>query len=824
MSSIGSGGPTSWQIALFEAAGKGDESRVRELIREGDHFGEKGKDVLRIALQKVAGRGHVPLTRLLIEEGAEVNARSETDVSALFRASELGRDKVVKVLLEHKSSTEHRDKFKRTAIFPAAQRNHRSTLRLLLDAGADVNAKDEKNQTVLLALAAEKPDKNAKWGSEVIEILLDTKIDLEAKDAEERTALLWAAATGKETLARLLLTSKRHHANVHAVNNRGKSALHLAAENNRLALARLLLDHQADLHAQSDGGWGALHNAADKGHVDIAALLLERGANVNSATSSGMTALHWAARNGHIKVVELLLQHGSRRNCKDSFESTPMLGAAQNGHIDVVQMLSPTNDFRNLSNSAREACKGFQATVVDFGMEKRPMNHHKHSVYDLLYGWDEKNEKVSVTTLTRNVPAKPIFRWIHLPTNNMAWVEALITKNFVENSARDVEGFKLLEKSLGQLHRGPTIHSHFMRPVCQRIDPTGRDISKTDTDESTTETADPPATSAQDAKPTSAPPEAATPTKSKAGKRNEKSEKQPKGAPGSALSKKTRGTDAMKNKIMSGKPPRSRDRNGNIVLFMPYLHYETHEKRKQMSKAIKTVVEGESDERPSLMRSRTCDEMLVEAYLKSTHNLHIRRTLDQFYYHAIATDDRDEDQVVWRYTRDKGKEKKLFMVDQLWLWILGNDLIVTSFPQRWEQPKADPLNVLDGIIEDMSSKTRPPVRSAYDLAILITGRCTGVFDRHRVGDGDYQFLDMFESSIGEVVSAQQLRGICVSTTLTIECRRTERPNSFENLVMHLRLPLKSFTTTDNCVSSKWTCPISRQIMTKMRHSWIPYWT
>ncbi len=40
----------------------------------------------------------------------------------------------------------------------------------------------------------------------------------------------------------------------------------------------------------------------------------------------------------------------------------------------------------------------------------------------------------------------------------------------------------------------------------------------------------------------------------------------------------------------------------------------------------------------------------------------------------------------------------------------------------------------------------------YDLATLITGRCSGVFDRHRLGDEDFQFLDMFESSIGEVVS------------------------------------------------------------------------
>ena len=59
--------------------------------------------------------------------------------------------------------------------------------------------------------------------------------------------------------------------------------------------------------------------------------------------------------------------------------------------------------------------------------------------------------------------------------------------------------------------------------------------------------------------------------------------------------------------------------------------------------------------------------------------------------------------------------------------------------------------MLNGIIEDTNSKTRPPVKSVYDLAMLIAGRCIGVFDRHSVLDAEYQFLDMFESSLGEVV-------------------------------------------------------------------------
>lgn len=54
----------------------------------------------------------------------------------------------------------------------------------------------------------------------------------------------------------------------------------------------------------------------------------------------------------------------------------------------------------------------------------------------------------------------------------------------------------------------------------------------------------------------------------------------------------------------------------------------------------------------------------------------------------------------------------------------------------------------------MNAKTRPPIKSVYDLAMLITSRCSGMFDRHRLDSEDYQFLDMFESSIGHVTNEE----------------------------------------------------------------------
>jgi hypothetical protein len=71
---------------------------------------------------------------------------------------------------------------------------------------------------------------------------------------------------------------------------------------------------------------------------------------------------------------------------------------------------------------------------------------------------------------------------------------------------------------------------------------------------------------------------------------------------------------------------------------------------------------------------RNLHEFLLRGYYQpGTTNYQPRRTLDQYIYADIeATSYRDDDQVVYRYTRgDPHFVPKLFMVDQLWLWILG---------------------------------------------------------------------------------------------------------------------------------------------------------
>ncbi|KAK5636449.1 hypothetical protein RRF57_012161 [Xylaria bambusicola] len=782
--SVASSQPDPRHLRIIAASAQANEARVRDILAEEPAWvSSTDLDALRQALQKVAARGKLSIVRLLIEHGADVNPKQDIEVPALVKAAEAGNVNVVSELLAHHADPNARNRSGQTALFIAAIKGHNKVVEALAGRHADVNAKDKEGRSPLLYLASEKKTK-AKWTIETLRLLLRFGADLEVRDHIGRTPLLWAATNSNIELARFLLENK---ANVSAANNRGRTALHLSAESNddenRDEMVKLLLQHNANPEATSDGGWTPLHNAAQSGHLSVVGLLLQTKARVNAELSNGMTPLHWAVFNGFEDIVKLLLTRPDvNTGKKDGFDRTPMLCAAEKHHSEIVQLLSPARTANRLSALEESACKAFEATVVDFGQFEKKQLVSKYSVYDLLYGWNDELDKPRVSTLTKNLHYKPDFRWIHLPANN-----TLLAKSFIEAGHRDIESFKALEKCFDQEHRGPFAHAHFMRPFCHRIPSPRRDVPDKKEEKSlTTLTEDPSEISikpSQDGTPLisrnssdaqdDSVSKSDTKKKSKSeqiAERHPKKHKRAKGPPGNPPQRQDSMVSNGSGKVSLSLPwdtPRHAASHGKIVLFMPFLHYETDERRREMSNAINRV----HDKKPCL-DSPNKDALLIEAYLNHTPPLHPRRTLDQFFYHGIDTSARDTDQVVYRFCKRYGIEEKVFMVDQLWLWVIGKgielnppfvvivvnsqslDLVITCFPQRWDQPKNDPLNVLDGIIEETNAKTRPPIQSVFDLAMLITSRCSGMFDCGRFDDQNYQFLDMFENSIGVVTDRE----------------------------------------------------------------------
>ncbi|KAH8679781.1 ankyrin [Tricladium varicosporioides] len=783
---------------LLRAAESDNVDKLRDLIEGARAKRTLQEHHLRIALMRSSEKGKAATTSYLLDEGAPPDGTAGNRLSPLLRAVERNHPAIVHLLLEHGATPETRDKKGRTALMTAAWKNHWHILNSLIHKGADVNGKDLKLRNVLHNLAA---DTVMDWGDSVIELLLEQDIHIDGPDGQDslrRTPLHWASATGKKGLVTQLLTrTRKPKASISAVDNREKTALHHATTHGKEDIIPILLSYGANIHARSDGGWTPLHNACKLGSDKIVQILIDAGADVNAKLLNGMSCLHLAAEGGHLTVVQRLLACKEiKRSARDTFGSTPFLRAAQNKHKDIVSLLAPYNNLNSLSEDALGACNGFTARIVDFGNFHNENRVTKASIFELLYGKDPINPRKPKTTIHPTDKAA-VFRWIHLPANNMAWVEALLTKLFIEEGAHDIEGFKALEKSFTHQHKGQQSHSHFMRPLCQST-PRAPKVAEP---EPAVPKEDPgPPTITVNGAPNQNSPGPRTPSRVSTsasgddlsewlrqssgsgkdhgkGKENQKdkSKKHAKGSKSPKLGTETptkdhrktnylhqRGNSRSLASIGRKETTISHVSKGNFFVFMPYCHYETSERCQEMKQAIKMAETLRSPYCRALQKAKTYDEMLIRAHLATSNvSLHVRRTLDQSFYHNIDTYYRDQDQVVYRY-QTKGKdpddcpEPKIMMVDQLWMWVLGKDLVVTAFPERWQQPRNDPLNVLDSIIEDINDKTRDPVSSVYDLAMIITNRCSAVFDRHRMGDEDYQFLDMFESSIGNATDRETI--------------------------------------------------------------------
>lgn len=617
--------------------------------------------------------------------------------------------------------------------------------------------------------------------SELVEIILRYNPDLDAKTKENRTARDLAAGRGHEKVVQLILSRNRTDQNSPSatkVKSKGSSTsantsvaqketlqtrrkslpigidevrtlmLIGAAQNGNEALVETLLDQGTNSNQSNDDGSTALHVAASKNHPSIVCLLLEKGrADIDRRNNDGETALAIASAEGYKAVVRLLLERGANTgvnlkgktlldaSVRELLERPPIV----RGPSVVPRARSPpplipyARQRKELSHPSHSFC----ATVLDlwFPDTQEDYFHEERSqfanptVHDLLYG-DGPNSIMS--PLQGYMPKTPTFRWLHLPANNLIWVKHLVNRIYDERIAEPgrMEASHFVAKlkqadrlfDAGQQYRAPkdaAVHSRFFRPSCRGVN---------NGQSGTTHNCFPP-----DSKP-------------------------PKGR---RLDGKSLNDETAKDDRAS--------KDNDIVLFMPFLHYETNAGRKSIARAIDSAtlyrkLLSEGGKSSADEEKRSPDEKLIHTYLHEKPYMHIRRTLDQYYYHTMKdTTERDEDQVVYRYAKKMWPEEhesvhNILMVDQLWLWILDGDTVITSFPQRWNRKQSDhDLDVVESIRKHINLvEGRDPLRSAYDLAVLISSFCSEVFfereDAPEPLDEKLQFLEFFDKSIGDVTA------------------------------------------------------------------------
>ncbi|KAK1757113.1 hypothetical protein QBC47DRAFT_378429 [Echria macrotheca] len=148
------------------------------------------------------------------------------------------------------------------------------------------------------------------------------------------------------------------------------------------------------------------------------------------------------------------------------------------------------------------------------------------------------------------------------------------------------------------------------------------------------------------------------------------------------------------------------------------------------------------------------DWRLIEEHLYTQSPLHVRRTLEQ--YSCWTSEDtlqRDRQQVVYRGTRMRNDPEaipRVVMVDQLWLWILDENTIISAFPRRWGRNKPDPSAVHRAIRDHLATVDKSQITSIYDLALIIIDECSKVFFDRTKPDLRPEVVDIFSSAISNI--------------------------------------------------------------------------
>jgi hypothetical protein len=114
-------------------------------------------------------------------------------------------------------------------------------------------------------------------------------------------------------LAKVKLLLKDHPDLVSSKDEKyGQTPLHIAAFNDHLDVAKLLLANKADVNAKANNGSTPLHLAAAKGNKDMVELLLASKADIDAVDNDGWSPLHSAVVWDQKDIQELLRQHGGQ--------------------------------------------------------------------------------------------------------------------------------------------------------------------------------------------------------------------------------------------------------------------------------------------------------------------------------------------------------------------------------------------------------------------------------------------------------------------------------------------------------------------------------
>ena len=330
----------------FAAAG-GHTSTASFLLDNGAKIGHMGQDGWQ-AIHRSARNGQIDTIALLLSRGADVLVKDHKGNIPLHSVARSGNRQAVELILNS------RPEIKRDQLF--AKDNAGSTARMVAFYCAqfdiykflrDVERESTGHSNLTSADAVTVTIEEGHY-SKIRRMLNKKDFELEQHDENGQPPLHVAIQEQKEDIAKLLL---EHGASVESVGFHKWTPLQIAASVGNVRLVNLCLKHGADIHSRSFSDQTVLHKACSSNSVEVVRILLEAGADPEATNDRGMRALHIACHHNNRRIVELLLlEWHVDFFAKDNWGNTAVKWAERSGSLDLVGFLQEEEKKRRVAS------------------------------------------------------------------------------------------------------------------------------------------------------------------------------------------------------------------------------------------------------------------------------------------------------------------------------------------------------------------------------------------------------------------------------------------------------------------------------------------
>ncbi|KAF4833518.1 Ankyrin-1 [Colletotrichum siamense] len=340
---------------LLAAVRASDESCLKLLIENGADVNITSKGFGSPLHEAVKSDEY--WVKLLIESGADVNLVAKGLGSPLCLAIKKSQTSCARLLLDNGADVNVGSSTFQTPLYWAVNTDKRSMVKLVLENGAnpDLPGDEYRGRTPLhLAISlANIP---------IALLLLEGGADIEPSGCDV-SPLQLALRLGTEEISAILIEKG---ANINSTDDRGLTALHIAAQKGSLKAVKKFVQLGADIHCTDHKGRTPLLLACESHNYAVSALLFNRGARLREAGSSNNTLSY--AEDLHNHVEQFLQLRADHINGRNELGQTPLFEACRLGAVDIVKLLLERGaDAKVLDNEDQTALFAIQRSHVHSG-------------------------------------------------------------------------------------------------------------------------------------------------------------------------------------------------------------------------------------------------------------------------------------------------------------------------------------------------------------------------------------------------------------------------------------------------------------------------